>query len=327
MNNILKEFNNRKNLNILCTINHERYQTYLSYVPDTHYYMWDSSDLRRKWHNEFAPIPSNYTLIKDLTPDIIDEIDIILSQNKFGDWQLLSQVANNHQIPMIQLEHTTPDSSFTEGKLSYLHKMQGHKNIFITDYSANEWGFYENYQTVNHMIDCDMFDMKFSQQKEKTVLSVCNDLKDRDYVCGYSIWEKIAREINCRLVGTCNHGIGKPAKSTKDLVETYQNHLIFLNTSTFSPLPCAVLEAMSCGLVVVSTATCEIPNVINHCDNGFLYHPDKPEDAIEIINMLLSSKPEKLVEIGQRARRTVEEKFSKKQFVKNWNNIYNDFKC
>ena len=65
-------------------------------------------------------------------------------------------------------------------------------------------------------------------------------------------------------------GLSEPAASTEGLVATYQNSRIFLNTSTISPVPTALMEAMSCGCAVVSTATCMIPEVIEHGVNGFI---------------------------------------------------------
>ena len=53
-----------------------------------------------------------------------------------------------------------------------------------------------------------------------------------------------------------------PAESVADLVNEYCSSKVFLNTSTVSPIPTTLLEAMSCGSAVVSTATCMIPEII-----------------------------------------------------------------
>ena len=113
-------------------------------------------------------------------------------------------------------------------------------------------------------------------------------------------------------------GLSKPASSTKELVAAYQNSKIFLNTSTISPVPTVLMEAMSCGCAVVSTATCMIPEIIENGVNGFI--SNNPEELKHYLVDLLND--ENLAkEIGKNARKTITEKHSASKFVNRWNEV------
>ena len=112
--------------------------------------------------------------------------------------------------------------------------------------------------------------------------------------------------------------MSEPAKTTDTLVKEYQNSRIFLNTSSISPVPTALLEAMSCGCAVVSTATCMIPEIIKNEENGFISNdPDKLKHyLVDLLNDEDLAK-----EMGRKARETILEHFSLESFTKRWNRV------
>jgi glycosyltransferase involved in cell wall biosynthesis len=173
-----------------------------------------------------------------------------------------------------------------------------------------------NYKVVPHMVDTDLFQPNFTSPKSNAILSVVNDYKERNKECGYSVWQKNTAGLNTKLVGTSNCGISTPAKDVNELLSYYQSHKIFLNTSLVSPLPMSVLEAMACGLCVISTNTCDLPNVIRDGYNGYLFDP--AEDISEQLKQLTNYDDKTFLKIGNNARNTILEKFSKTNFVKNW---------
>ena len=111
-------------------------------------------------------------------------------------------------------------------------------------------------------------------------------------------------------------GLSKPAASIEELVATYQNSRIFLNTSTISPVPTALMEAMSCGCAVVTTATCMIPEIIENGVNGFI--SNDPEELKQYLVDLLNNE-DLAKKIGSNARNTITEKYSTSKFVDSWN--------
>jgi glycosyltransferase involved in cell wall biosynthesis len=80
-----------------------------------------------------------------------------------------------------------------------------------------------------------------------------------------------------------------------------------------------MLEAMSCGLPVVSTNNCMIPEVIEHGVNGFM--SNNPKELRGYCELLLND--EKLaIEMGLAARKTIVDKFNLNRFVNEWNNVF-----
>jgi glycosyltransferase involved in cell wall biosynthesis len=80
----------------------------------------------------------------------------------------------------------------------------------------------------------------------------------------------------------------------------------------------ALLEAMACGCAVVSTNTCEIPNVINDAENGYLC--DTPDDMRQVCEELLDD-PQKCEQIGRAARETIESRYGLKRFAFQWRSL------
>jgi|GEM_PF-5428091 len=164
----------------------------------------------------------------------------------------------------------------------------------------------------------------------------CEVSKDQSYVvypgfvvhncCGWDIYKEIKthsyEKLKFHPIGD-TPGISKKAEGISGLVQEYRQSYIFLNTSTISPIPCALLEAMSCGLPCVSTNTCMIPEIIKDGVNGFLYPPDKPNIAADRLK-LLSKDKELADKMGKEARKTIVEKFSLDGHIKTWDNLFNE---
>ena len=145
-----------------------------------------------------------------------------------------------------------------------------------------------------------------------------NDFVNRDYCCNYSGWQRITENFETRLVGK-TEGLSKPAASVKELAEEYNTAQIFLNTSTISPVPTCLLEAMSCGSAVVTTATCMIPEIIENGVNGFMSNDE--EELKGYIKQLLDDEDLRN-KMGKAARETILTDFSESKFIDTWNNIF-----
>jgi len=318
INGLINKYTDRK-LNILCCPTHERYQTGFQDIDAVfHMVQFDSC---KEWITEYAPVPKNHILWhKDYMPKGI-RFDCALSQHKFGQFQFLQQISSQLNIPLISLEHTLPRPDWSEEDLKMLKNMRGDVNVFISEFSKGKWLFNDipNSFIVHHMVDSDLFKPK--TYRVNKVLSVVNDFKNRDIFCGYTIYQNIVELVeidNFTLVGD-NPGMSEKARSTEDLSNIYSSHEIFLNTSTVSPIPTSLLEAMSSGCAVVSTATCMIPEIIKNGVNGFLSNDE--EELSEYIQLLL--KDTKLARrIGDEARKTIIKDFSKEKFNKTWSHIF-----
>ena len=138
------------------------------------------------------------------------------------------------------------------------------------------------------------------------------------YCLNYKGWKRVTEGFPVRVVGD-TPGLSEAAKDVSELVSEYQTSSIFFNSSTISPVPTSLLEAMSCGCAVVSTATCMIPEVIEHGVNGFISNNE--EELKNYIQQLIND-PQLAAKMGDAARKTVVEDFSEQKFINNWNEIF-----
>jgi glycosyltransferase involved in cell wall biosynthesis len=193
--------------------------------------------------------------------------------------------------------------------------MKGDVNVFITEYSKRSWGIPG--EVVYHSIDTDLF-CPAEENPLDQVLTVAHDFVNRDYALNYKGWERITKDLPRVVVGD-TPGLSKQSDSVEDLIKSYQAASIYINPSTLSPVPTSMLEAMSCGCAVVTTETCEIPNIIENGVNGFISNDESV--LRERIEMLLKD-PAKAKEIGLAGRETIKEKFGEERYIKEWNSIF-----
>jgi glycosyltransferase involved in cell wall biosynthesis len=298
--------------NILTFNTHERYQTQLAKTGHNFYAF--NFDGGKDWFSEHAPMPENYYQLpkNSVFPGV--SFDFIMVNSKFGQFQTAQQINASLQIPMLVLEHTLPHLNWPQEHLLQFQRMVGDVNVFITEYSKGKWGI--SGDVVYHSIDTELF--KPAGDPKPQVLTVAHDFINRDYALNYQGWERITNGLNRVVVGNTD-GLSKAAESVDDLVKQYQESLVYINPSTLSPVPTSMLEAMACGCAVVSTNTCDIPNIIKHGENGFL---SNDEGELRGYIEKLFADPELAKKMGQAARETILEKFSEERFINEWNTIF-----
>lgn len=299
--------------NILTFNTHERYQTQLAKTGHNFYAF--NFDAGKGWIEGHAPMPKNYYQLpkNSLYPGIA--FDFIFVNSKFGQYQMASRINSNLQIPIVCLEHTLPIPQWPNSHLEQFRLMHGDINVFITEYSKKQWGI--DGEVVYHSIDTKLF--KPDNGALRTgVLTVAHDFINRDYALNYSGWQRITNGLDRKVVGETK-GLSEQSKSVEDLVKSYQNALVYINPSTLSPVPTSMLEAMACGCAIVTTATCEIPNIIQHGVNGFMSNDEK--ELRGYIEQLLAD-PKLAAKMGNAARETIEDKFSEQRFINEWNQIF-----
>lgn len=311
-----KSFGEPEKYNILTFAAHERYQSQLAKTGHNFYLF--QSDGVKNWNNDYAPLPDNHYILPRETLYKGLSFDMILSHSKFGQFQMSELINKNLGLPIISLEHTVPTPNLKQEWLDEIKNMTGDIAVFISEYSKDVWDLNtDEYEIVHHSVDTEIFKPR-SIEKKPYVLSVVNDFINRDYCCNYSGWVRITEGLDTRIVGD-NGEIGSPADSVDDLVNEYNSAQVFLNTSTFSPIPSVVLEAMACGSAVVSTATCMIPEIIEHGVNGMISNDES--ELRSYIEQLLSDKDLR-EKIGKAARETILNKFTEESFLNNWNKIF-----
>lgn len=315
-----------KEYNILTAPTHERYETGLAKTGHNFMAFMRNGVFKPGWNTKFAPIPQNYSLLNnDLGENQIPLWfipDMVLSQNKFGQFQILAQFASYYHVPLISVEHTACMPYWPEEQKRGLREMRGDINVFITDWSLESWGWEDRGDTVviPHCVDTDLFKPDEHRIGENRILTVSNDYIGRDYVLNFSQYKRVVLDNNLpyRAVGDTK-GFSEAPNSTDELVNEYQSSLIFLNTHHISPIPTSLLEAMACGCAVVSCNTCAVPNYIEHGENGFLYNND--QEMLEYLQLLLNDE-DLAIHLGIKARETIMEKCKVSDFVAAWNNVF-----
>jgi glycosyltransferase involved in cell wall biosynthesis len=310
-----------KQYNILTFSTHERYQGELAKTGHQFYLL--HGDGIKKWNKTFGPVPSNHTLLDgskgsfQIPNDI--EFDFILSQSK-SHMQVARQLSLNLNIPIVSSELTTPMPQWTNGYIQNLKQhFSGHINVFITEWSRDQWGYSENEAfVIEHAIDSNIFSPDESIPKQPYVLTVANEYPQRDWCLGFGIYQRITKDLPTHPIGD-SIGFSKAAESIDDLVREYQTAQVFLNTSTFSPVPTALLEAMSCGCAIVTTASAGIPSVVENGVNGFI---SNDEGELRTYLQKLLNNPQLCEELGKRARQTVVDRFNIDRFISQWNQIF-----
>jgi glycosyltransferase involved in cell wall biosynthesis len=78
---------------------------------------------------------------------------------------------------------------------------------------------------------------------------------------------------------------------------------VFAMASRYEGLPCAVVEAMRCGIPVVATAVNSVPDLVVPGESGVLVPPGRPDLLSEAIDDLLDDRPkaERMAHRGQAA--------------------------
>tara|TARA_B110000495_G_C22994972_1_gene586432 strand:+ start:548 stop:1609 length:1062 start_codon:yes stop_codon:yes gene_type:complete len=317
--------NKSKKLNILTFATHERYEESLCNTGHNFYSLTSG----KQWDTAYARVPENYHII-DKLPNYVD-FDLVLSHTSCNRIQLahdlLSESHGGHNaitIPILRHCHVLPDVRHDVDRQKHMFQNMPYVNSsFISKYNRDQWGFNEtNSCVVPHGVDTNFWKPVENSlaTTHNYALSAVNEFPTRDWCCGYNLWTSISKKVPCLVVGKCttHPNFSESAKNTEDLRDHYNKAAFYLNTSLHSPVPTALMEAMACGLPVVSTNNCMIPEIIQHGVNGFM--SNDPLELEEYCRRLLVDQ-HMAHEMGLAARETIVSKFGMSQFVDNWNQL------
>lgn len=118
-------------------------------------------------------------------------------------------------------------------------------------------------------------------------------------------------------------GIVKFLGARRDIPSILNAIDIFVLASIFEPFGIALIEAMAMEKPVVGSAAGGILEIIEDGVNGFLFTPRNSKGLAEKIDRLIGDENLRK-EMGLKARKSVEEKFEAKKYVKRLESIYDN---
>ena len=167
---------------------------------------------------------------------------------------------------------------------------------------------FEPYRGVHIFIDS--LKIVLRERPNAQVLMVGQDTPNVSYGAhrqdGKGWLTHLKEEIGDQIDWSRVHAIGKVEH--KILREIYRITSVHVYLTYPFVLSWSMLEAMSCGALIIGSATSPVQEVINHGENGILvdfHSPDKL--AKEIINAL--EKPKHYMQIRENARKTIKDKY------------------
>ena len=120
-------------------------------------------------------------------------------------------------------------------------------------------------------------------------------------------------------------------KTQAQLLHEYQQATVFclpcrvLKNGDRDGIPNVLMEAMSCGLPVVTTDVSGIPELIRNGANGLLVPPDDPETLADVLQRLFRD-PLFAASLGSEAVKTIRENFDGERTAKELASLFNETK-
>ncbi len=152
----------------------------------------------------------------------------------------------------------------------------------------------------------------YSRRKDFNVLLV-GDGPDRLAMTGH------AHKLGLRHPQTEFTGL----KEDAELIRIYQSSSFLVQTSRYETFGTVVIEALACGLPVVSTRTGIAPSVINK-NNGILIQQSDVDQIVEAVEQMLDYYP--TFEIGK-LHESVSEAFSDERISESLSSVYYEIIC
>ena len=98
----------------------------------------------------------------------------------------------------------------------------------------------------------------------------------------------------------------------------------FVLASRYEGLPMVLLEAGACGLPSVATAVAGTREVVINGETGWLACADGPDALAAVVSRMMRMPAAERYAMGQRARRSIIERFSMENVLNRWERLYAD---
>ena len=110
--------------------------------------------------------------------------------------------------------------------------------------------------------------------------------------------------------------------SRDEAIEQVKRGYIYLQTSLWEGMPVSILEAMAAAKTTVASNIIGNRDLITHDETGLLYDPEKANEFIEALKMLLSNK-EEVLRLGKAAQKFIFEHHAIEKAIAKYEKYYN----
>jgi len=287
---------------------------------------YESGDLARRWQTRFRPVPPGLTMLRE--PDWRHDLgagrfDVVIAHNETNAMDILYAAVSSNTPVLLVLHNrltylltTIPegDTKLRRAFDKYLELLREHVEfVFISESKRDDYGIPG--RVIPPGIDVE--DYGGYRGEEARVLRVGNMMRARNVMFDVDFQERVCAGLPNRVMGM-DPGIpeARPSTSFEDLLETFRSHrcLLHVTREEFEDgYNLATLEAMACGMPVVSLANATSP--LTDGVDGFV-SPDA-EVLRERLAALLEDR-DLAAEIGARGRETVARSFPFSAFAEKW---------
>jgi glycosyltransferase involved in cell wall biosynthesis/Flp pilus assembly protein TadD len=290
---------------------------------------FEQPPLNRPWLSQFRPLPPNMTL----EPEQRWRSDL-----EAGNFDLL--IAHNENNAAAVYETDVPAVLVCHNRRSYMHTtmpadapdeheaynrlldrlQERFQFVFISESKQQDYNVPG--RIIPPGIDTTLFRNGYTGEVAE-VLRVGNRMRERDRMFDVGLQERITAGLPNRVVGDNPTLPGaQPAASLEELLALYHRLRCYLHVTRDAfedGYNLAMLEAMACGMPVVSYANVTSPLIDG--ENGFISGdvPELRERLEELLRDLDTAR-----RIGAKGRETVAERFPYDRFLERWNAVIED---
>jgi len=281
--------------------------------------------LARAWHNKYRPTPTNMSLVDEPVWKAAlraGDFDVVVAQNETNAATLIG-----YDVPKLLVCHnrktflkTTVGADTENPEEAYeklLQRLQEHfRFVFISASKRGDYGIPGD--VVLPGIDVDEFG-GYTGEIPK-VLRVGNMMRDRDLMFDVEFQEKVCQGVATRVAGFDPLIPGaEEAESFEDLLRLYRAHRCYLHVTRQEyedGYNLALLEAMACGMPIVSLANRTSP-LTDGVDGFVSEHAEVLRGRV----WELMDNDDLARAMGVHARETVAAKFPITAFVEDWRRV------
>lgn len=182
---------------------------------------------------------------------------------------------------------------------------------------------------------------KISSCKNKKIISIGRLDEQKGFDILIDVWKKINEKHYDWILEV--YGEGSLRKELQDKIDSsnltdtlilkgnekniqskYLESSIYVMSSRYEGMPMVLLEAMSCGLPLVSfDCPCGPKDIIKDGENGFLIKFGNIDEMVEKINYLIENE-DKRIDMGKKSKE-LSYNYSEEKIMNQWKNLYENF--